>query len=281
MSQTDFETVEELLAGEVLGDLTDDERTQLSRLERQMPVDVNEQRRDLEHAAASLSCVAATPQSRLPDELAQTIRQQGYQSLRKPRSLRDQVSSQTSAVSDVTVRPATKAPPKSTSASMRELIAWVACAAALLVAVGLYASSQPKDAGPITLTSTELYQDLLQREGVSQIDWSPGTTPFDNPVSGKVVWDNEKQQGIMQFVGMPINDPTAEQYQLWIIDPARDEEPIDGGVFDVTASGEVLIPIDAKLKVVSPAAFAITIEQPGGVVVSTRERLPLLAPVES
>ncbi len=34
-------------------------------------------------------------------------------------------------------------------------------------------------------------------------------------------------------------------------------------------------------KVLKPAAFAITIEQPGGVVVSTQERLPLLAMVSN
>ena len=78
---------------------------------------------------------------------------------------------------------------------------------------------------------------------------------------------------------MPPNDPSQEQYQLWIIDPERDAEPIDGGVFDVASSGEVVVPIQAKLKVLKPAAFAITIEKPGGVVVSTQERLPLLAQV--
>ena len=83
----------------------------------------------------------------------------------------------------------------------------------------------------------------------------------------------------MRFVGMPVNDATAEQYQLWIIDPDRDEEPIDGGVFDIESSGEVVVPINAKLAVLNPAAFAITIEKPGGVVVSTQERLPLIAPV--
>lgn len=279
MSQTDFETVEELLAGEVLGDLTRDEQTELSRLENKMPEDVNERRRELEHAAAALSCAATAPESLLPDELAQTIRQQGYQSLRKPKPIVSRSSQK--AASNASVEPASEAAKESNSGLAREAIAWLACAAALLVAVGLYASSWKTDSGSITLTTSQLYQDLLQRDGVTEIDWSPGTTPFDNAVSGKVVWDNDKQQGVMQFVGMPVNDPTVEQYQLWIIDPERDDEPIDGGVFDVTAVGEVLIPIDAKLKVVNPAAFAITIEKPGGVVVSTQERLPLLAPVES
>jgi phosphotransferase system IIA component len=44
---------------------------------------------------------------------------------------------------------------------------------------------------------------------------------------------------------------------------------VDGGVFDIQASnGEVIIPINAKLAVNKPTAFAITLEKTGGVVVS-------------
>ncbi len=43
---------------------------------------------------------------------------------------------------------------------------------------------------------------------------------------------------------------------------------------------EVVVPIAAKLDVARPYMFAITIEKPGGVVVSSRKRLPLLAKVE-
>ena len=53
---------------------------------------------------------------------------------------------------------------------------------------------------------------------------------------------------------------------------------MDGGVFDVEdASGEILIPIDAKLRVIDPAAFVITAEKPGGVVVSAGPHLILAA----
>jgi hypothetical protein len=55
---------------------------------------------------------------------------------------------------------------------------------------------------------------------------------------------------------------------------------VDGGVFDVTTEGEVLVSIHPKLKVQEAFLFAVTIEKPGGVVVSSRERLPLLANVD-
>jgi hypothetical protein len=60
---------------------------------------------------------------------------------------------------------------------------------------------------------------------------------------------------------------------------------VDGGVFDVTpqatASGDVIVPFRAKLPVGKAAAFVVTMEQPGGVVVSKQERVLALAKVPS
>jgi hypothetical protein len=49
------------------------------------------------------------------------------------------------------------------------------------------------------------------------------------------------------------------------------QRPIDGGVFDVPAGGEALIPVDPKLPVGEGVIFAVTKERPGGVVVSDRD----------
>jgi hypothetical protein len=97
---------------------------------------------------------------------------------------------------------------------------------------------------------------------------------------GDVVWSAARQQGFMRFRGLAANDPSKAQYQLWIFDAERPEAyPVDGGVFDVpeNAGGDVLVRIDPRLPISRATAFAITVERPGGVVVSSRERLPLLA----
>jgi anti-sigma-K factor RskA len=95
-----------------------------------------------------------------------------------------------------------------------------------------------------------------------------------------VVWSDEKQAGYMRFRGLPANDPTKQTYQLWIFDETQDPKtPIDGGTFDVNADGEVIIPINAKLKARKPAMFAVTVEKPGGVVVSDRKNIVALAKV--
>ena len=75
------------------------------------------------------------------------------------------------------------------------------------------------------------------------------------------------------------NDPGELQYQLWIVDGGREGAPLDGGVFDVPPGvDEHRVIIDAKLPVIGqPKAFVITVERPGGEVVSERARDAMLA----
>ena len=99
-------------------------------------------------------------------------------------------------------------------------------------------------------------------------------------VTGEVVWDGNGQRGFARFVGLPRNDPTKEQYQLWIFDATRDERfPVDGGVFDVEQDGTVVVRIQPKVSINAPTLFAVTVEEPGGVVVSDRSRLVATAPI--
>lgn len=148
-------------------------------------------------------------------------------------------------------------------------------------AFGYWAARQaaPVVVQPIADDSTNLVQDDLE-PAVAPEDWAKdprrkrlafGVTGDAGEAfaeaSGEVIWDPELQEGFMRLVGLPVNDPKVSQYQLWIIDPARGEIPVDGGVFDVDG-GEIWVPIDAKLDVPGPEVFAITSEVPGGVVVS-------------
>lgn len=112
--------------------------------------------------------------------------------------------------------------------------------------------------------------------------------PLDHGVAGVVVWSDERDEGYMLISGIEPNDPSRFQYQLWIFDADRPtgdlprfraeglpeiltQRPVDGGVFDVTDSCEVLVPIRAKLPVGRGVLFAVTREPPGGVVVSDRD----------
>jgi len=101
-----------------------------------------------------------------------------------------------------------------------------------------------------------------------------------NDISGDIIWSNSQQAGFVRFHGLPANDPNRETYQLWVVDEAYDAKyPISGGVFDVGKDGEVIVPIDAELKIKKPKLFAVSKEKPGGVVVSSPQRLVAVAKI--
>lgn len=116
----------------------------------------------------------------------------------------------------------------------------------------------------------------------ARLDREPGTQKFvagPDGNSGRVVWDEARQEGYLEVRGLEPNDPAVAQYQLWIVDPAR-EQPVDGGVFDVRPGpdGRAVVPVRAALRVSGAKAFAVTREKPGGVVVSKGPMLVVLAP---
>jgi len=151
---------------------------------------------------------------------------------------------------------------------------WLAAAAALLLAFAgwwLQDRSGPKP-GESLLALRRLAPDLVS------VRWSPGPSEAREGATGEVVWSPSRQEGYMVFQNMKPNDPCVEQYQLWVFDSTRDERfPVDGGVFDISATGETIVPIRTAVRVEDATLFAVTIERPGGVVVSDRSRLPLVA----
>jgi anti-sigma-K factor RskA len=164
----------------------------------------------------------------------------------------------------------------------REWLAWLSAAASLVVAAFFAARRTGADEpSPAELRRTLLAERGQRPADVLQIDWSATQDPAAAGAAGDVVWSDSRQQGVMRFRGLAANDPRQQQYQLWIFDAERDDaHPVDGGVFDIPAgASEVLVPIDARLPIGKAKMFAITVERPGGVVVSDRSRLPLLAQV--
>ena len=167
-------------------------------------------------------------------------------------------------------------------------LGWLAAAACLAIAFAgvresrqaqkQFAAWQTQQARP---DYAALRQALIGQGGAAQpINWTATAYPGMQNVKGDVVWSDAAQQGYMRFVGLPANQPDQLVYQLWIFAANQDEQyPIDGGVFNITGDGEIIVPIKAKLLVNQPSLFAVTIEKPGGVVVSKRDKLALLAKV--
>jgi hypothetical protein len=164
-------------------------------------------------------------------------------------------------------RPARKAPWKPLA-----LVGW-GLALSLCIGVGYW---QVRTAA--TLDINQRQAALSRRPDTARFVSQPGST------SAKVVWNQASQEGYLEVRGLPANDPTRMQYQLWIIDGGRGQpgqadanNRVDGGVFDVAPDGTAIIPIRASVKVFDTQAFAITEEAPGGVIVSrAKENLKVL-----
>nr|MBV6629617.1 anti-sigma factor [Oceanococcus sp. HetDA_MAG_MS8] len=148
-------------------------------------------------------------------------------------------------------------------------------ASVLIAALGWYPQLQQQ--APINPAA--IHAELLA-EGAIQVAWSPTDDPASLPAeSGDIVWDPRRQKGVMRFTGLKPNDPRAEQYQLWIFDANRELHPVDGGVFNINDQGEAYVAFEAKLPVGQAHLFAVTVERPGGVVVSDQGRIAVVAKV--
>ncbi len=242
----------ELDAGRVLGDLTSKETKEWQELaSSQMGADSIA----LDYLAADLELQYVAPCS-LPASLSAQLKE---------------------SISDFS---------SDSSSSPIDIFPWLgwAVAACLLVFFNLQSppadDSSPSPIAEVTKTAAEKRSLLLeQAPDTPRFAFSPAPdSDVYKEIKGDLVWNDERQEGYMSFASLPVNDPTKNQYQLWIVDPKRDELPVDGGVFDVTAgSGPVIIPIRNALPVSQPTLFVITLEQPGGVVKSKQEVVVAIA----
>lgn len=161
---------------------------------------------------------------------------------------------------------------------------WLAAAAAITIAaVGWMrpATVSPDDSRTVAQESIEDRLAALEQAPATVssewIAWPAGTLapadidprPGAEDVQGRFVWNEAQQEGYMVFENMPVNDPTLEQYQLWLVSSDH-EHPIDGGVFNVATSDRVIVPITPKIRATNLAALGVTVEKPDGVVVSDR-----------
>jgi hypothetical protein len=259
--------VEELLIERALRPLDERERAELE----------GHDDRSFDAAAAAV-VLATTPIEPMPAHLADKI----LAAAPKPDLTRTLAGVVASPVlprdTIVGVELASFAPPKDELAARRApkrrvIVPWLAAAACLIVAAGAVWIAARKGG---VMSASEARADLLA--SVKPLAWTATQDPNAKGASGDVVWSTIEQRGYMRFVGLAPNDPKQFQYQLWIFDKDRDDKfPVDGGVFDVSSTGEIIVPIAAKLHVTDATLFAVTIEKPGGVVVSKRERIVVTA----
>jgi len=251
--------LQDLLADRAIVGLDAPEAEELRRLLAEEDTALREDEFDL--AAAALTLALGVEEEPLPERLRERLERAAGEFVPStpaaPR-VRDEVVERPTVIARIGWAP------------------WLIAAAALVIAaIGWLRPAAPTEAeAPLPAQ----FASLRSAEGTMLIEWQALDDPVAKGATGEVVWNDTEQRGFMRFAGLAPNDPTEQQYQLWIFDATRPEEtPVDGGVFDINEAGEVIVPINAKLPVREAAAFAITVERPGGVVVSDRSRLALLA----
>ncbi len=243
---------DELSAGRALGDLTMEEERELAGLCEQLGLAPEA---SLDLLAAAIDAEAQQNSATiLPDHLARRLHEWADQAVEPPaaRIIRPQVS----AWQIVARNPVS---------------GWMAAAAMLIFALMITREKPELSPAQAEIRLRAEAPDLIERQFAGVGDFKQA--------AGRVVWSDQFQKGYMTLEGIPVNNPTQAQYQLWIVDPGRDpDSPVDGGVFDIPTDGSpVVIPIAAKLALNKPQAFVITLEQPGGVVKSKQEKVVALA----
>jgi hypothetical protein len=255
------EAMVDLLIKQVTEGLSPDEERALDVLDTEV---ASAYRRDLERAAAAVM-LAGSDQGPLPPALAARLAQQAAQHFSSSAKVADLDAARMAAEAR---HDRQRAPVR--AANRFAISGWLAAAACLVLAViGWERSPAPPP------TPAEERAALLAKPDSLKVSLGATKDPAAVGVTGDVVWDPVTQRGFLHFAGLQPNDPAVHQYQIWIFDAGRDKRyPVDGGVFDVPAnSSDVVIPIRAALLVRKPAAFAVTVEKPGGVVVTDRQHV--------
>lgn len=264
--------LEQLLAEEATQGLSALETLELERLLDELGTDRAEC--GYEHAAAALEVAFhAVQSSGIKTSVGQSSEAQSPQ---MPASVQEglvDLAARASRGDNLLAFPTAAAEPEPTHESSSKTALWLLAAAAAIVLLGIAPRFFDRE-GTAPLPSEEL---VVAAADHLTLDFSATEDAAAAGASGQVLWSTSSQTGEMRISGLEANDPAVSQYQLWIFDAEQDERyPIDGGVFDV-GSDEVVVAIDAKIDVRSPTLFAITVEKPGGVVVSDRERIVLVA----
>lgn len=279
-----LERVNELLAAHAVGDLS---AAELAELQNALATLKGQgfavgTIRDVEMLAASIAVGEDGTPTEVPTGLKRVLVAQGVAMVRAGRG--DVGADRVSAAGETGAAGVGGA--DTTRAKLRFVSGWVAAAAALaLAAVGWLRTPVASEAAAPSWVQRQKLID--EHKDTAVFSFAATEDPVGKTLAGgDVVWNQRLQKGFLRFKGLAVNNPSAEQYQLWIFDPARPSEyPVDGGVFDArqafteASTGDMVIPIDPKLLVRgNPAAFAVTVEQAGGVVVTDRKRVFALAP---
>lgn len=282
----------ELLADQTISGLDKNELMEVERLKKQFPDWEEDVTLELAAAAIGLSHLE------IKDELPAGLRMKIFASAdeyfekreepQKVLSFTPRVGVNTNSAATESVRNIVEV---KTRISPWQWLGWAFAAAACVVLAVTLLTTRPNQTPEIVKTPETIQTPQPEltieqkREQLLTSAIDAVKIPLTNPknekeVVGDMVWSNAEQKGYAHFTNLPVNDAAQETYQLWIVDEMRDAKtPLSGGVFNVSKTGEVIVPVNVQLPVTKPKMIAVTVEKPGGVVVSKQEKVVALAKI--
>lgn len=117
------------------------------------------------------------------------------------------------------------------------------------------------NAQPLAADLQQLRTLLLAAPASTQGNWLRTLNPQVRDVEGDLVWNSERQQGVLRIANLP--QPRAGSlYRLWLYDThSLDGTPVPGAVLEQGAGRDsVLVPIQTATQVVDPYKFVLTEE---------------------
>lgn len=273
----------DLLAARATQGLSDAESAELKQLLLQYP---NVDEHQLDMAAAALASGFASTDAATP--LTESLRQRIERQIPNAdvdkgdlRIVRTDNSTRERSVQPTLDQITTSSPRSNRQSSVFGNVGWLVAAACLGLAIFAWL---PKLGGPAKIDDDTINRFVQTNVDAFTIAWTDfnaldtNAPPEVRNVKGQVVWSDKAQGGFMRFDNLPKNDPIKESYQLWIIDAERGlAQRVSGAVFNVSDGNGTIVPIEPQLPISKASIFAITIERPGGVVVSDMSRRVSLA----
>ncbi|MBI2516422.1 MAG: anti-sigma factor [Opitutae bacterium] len=111
----------------------------------------------------------------------------------------------------------------------------------------------------------QLGRQLRDQEDLTRLKVTALASLAGNTKEAQViaVWDPRQETGLLTFDQLPAIEEN-QDYQIWVVDPAY-KNPVNGGVFHVSAGGKAALSFKPDQPVKQAAAFAISLEKKGGV----------------
>ena len=160
------------------------------------------------------------------------------------------------------VRGEAKAAPVQRSSSSLGFLPWAVAAGLAVTTAALWSERDGLAKEVVALRNEALA--LRTRDVLAKVKIA--TLAAQNEAYAKgvavVVWDAEKQQGIVKLANIP-GIAAGKDYQLWIIDP-KYPQPVSAGVVPVGADGFARVAFTPEHLIRSAEKFAISIERAGG-----------------